>query len=196
LRFRTQHPNALSTLVNYDTVSVPSDKGNYRTLIRVLTPKLSVPWVIAQEPWAAVPDWQINTSMVGSQVRKTFADAMQHRIVTALHIGKSSAGNTALNNASMISSAPGSIGACAMSFCFVAAYNNATLRAAANYTTPSTMVANSRHLVADLDAGGCYSVTSSVSGTIASGQSVNVNDNTLWFVVPTGGAQSISVVKC
>jgi hypothetical protein len=196
LRFRTQHPNALSTLVNYDTVSVPSDKGNYRTLIRVLTPKLSAPWVIAQEPWAAVPDWQINTSMVGSQVRKTFADAMQHRIVTALHIGKSSAGNTALNNASMISSAPGSIGACAMSFCFVAAYNNATLRAAANYTTPSTMVANSRHLVADLDAGGCYSVTSSVSGTIASGQSVNVNDNTLWFVVPTGGAQSISVVKC
>jgi hypothetical protein len=47
-----------------------------------------------------------------------------------------------------------------------------------------------------LSAGGCYSVTSSVSGTIASGQSVNANDNTLLFVVPTGGAQHISIAKC
>jgi hypothetical protein len=70
------------------------------------------------------------------------------------------------------------------------------LRTAAEYTTPSTIVANSRHLVADLSAGGCYSVTSSVSGTIASGQSVNANDNTLLFVVPTGGAQHISIAKC
>ena len=74
------------------------------------------------------------------------------------------------------------------------AYNNSTLRTVVNYTTPSTMVANSRHLVADL-AGGYYSVTSSVSGTIKSGQYVNESDHTLLFVVPIGGAQIISIVK-
>jgi hypothetical protein len=196
LRFRTQNPDALSTSVNDDTVSVPSDRGNYRTLIRVLTPALAAPWEIAGEPWADVDDWQIDAAMIGSQTHKTFASATRHRIVTALHIGKSASGNTALNDADLISSAPGSIGACAKPFCFVAAYGNSVLRAAVNYATPSTMPANSRHLVADLKAGGCYSVTSSVSGTIASKQVVNASDSTLLFVVPAGGNQRISVGKC
>lgn len=197
LRFRTQHPDQLSTLVDYDTVSVPSDKGNYRTLIRVLTPNLSAPWVIAKEPWAAtVANWQIKTSMIGSQVRKIFAIAPRHRIVTVLHIGKSTEGNTALKNANLISSALGSIGACALSSCFVAANTNSTLRTTVSYTTPLTMGANSRHLVADLDAGGCYSVTSSISGKIANELSVDVSDKTLFFIVPIGGTQRISIVKC
>jgi len=197
LRFRTQHPSALSTWVSDDTVSVPSDQGNYRTLIRVLTPAASEPWDIAEEPWAAsVPAWQIDPDRVGSQVRKTFATALQHRIVTALHIGQSSAGNGALSNAGLISSAPGSLGACALSFCFVMANKNSTLRTAVDYTTPSKMPANSRHLVADLVTGACYSVTGSASGAIASKQAVNADDNTLLFVVPSGGAQRISVAKC
>ncbi|CAK0742141.1 hypothetical protein CCP3SC5AM1_100021 [Gammaproteobacteria bacterium] len=196
LRFRTQNPNSLSTLVNANTVSVPSDKGNYQTLIRVLTPTLSDSWVIAPEPWTAVPAWQIQPSMIGSQVHKSFATALQHRIVTALSIGKFGDDNTALNNASLISSAPESIGACARSFCFVTtSENSATSRITVNYTTPLTMVANSRHLVTDLDAGGCYSITSSASGIIASGLSINAGDNTLWFVVPNSGAQGISIVK-
>jgi hypothetical protein len=196
LRFRTQNPKALSTVVNDNTVSVPSDKGNYRTLIKVLKPAASAAWDIAKEPWSAVPNWQIDPTMVGSQVHKNFSTAMQHRIVTVLQIGKSSAGNTALNNANLISSASGSIGGCTVSFCFVAANKNATLRSVVNYITPATMTAKSRHLVADLNASACYSVTSSVSGAIAKGQIVNLNDNTLWFVVPSGGAQRISIAKC
>ncbi|CAK0752499.1 hypothetical protein CCP4SC76_2320016 [Gammaproteobacteria bacterium] len=196
LRFRTQNPNTLATLVNADSVSVPSDQGNYRTLIRVLTPTVSEPWVIAKEPWSSVPTWQIDPSMVGSQARKSFATASQHRIVTALQMGKSNDGTSLLNDASLISSSPDVIGACALSFCFVAANENSTtLRTVFNYTTPSTMVANSRHLVTDLDAGGCYSVMSSTSGNVTSGQAVNVRDNTLLFVLPVGGTQDISIVK-
>jgi hypothetical protein len=197
LRFRTQNPSLLSTLVNYDTVSVPSDKGNYRTLIRVLKPANSAPWTIEKEPWATtVPSWQIDLSMVGSQVRKTFATALQHRIITVLHLDKSSIGNTTLNNAALISSTSGSIGGCASSFCFVTANSNTVLSTTVNYTTPSTMPANTRHVVADLTAGGCYAVTSSVSGTIATSLPVNANDNTLLFVVPNSGTQVISVAKC
>jgi hypothetical protein len=198
VRFRTQNPHTLSTLVSDNIVSVPSDKGNYRTLIRVLTPTTSAdPWVIAQEPWSAtVPSWQIDPSMIGSQARKNFATALQHRIVTVLQMAKSSEGNTALNDAGMIMSAPESIGACALSFCFVTPYENlTTFRASVNYTTPATMPANARHLVTDLDANGCYSVTSSLSGTISGGLTVSSSDHTLLFVVPAAGAQGISIVK-
>lgn len=197
LRFRTQHPSALSTLVDYDTVSVPSDKGNYRTLIRVLTPALAAPWDIAQEPWATnVLNWQIKTSMIGSQVHKTFRHKLHHNIVTVLHIGRSRAGNGTLRNSNLISAAPESIGACALSFCFVVASKNPPkLRAIVNYTTPLTMEAHSRHLVADLEAGKCYSVTSSVSGKIMDQHQVNARNNTLLFTVPRGGVQHISIVK-
>lgn len=196
LRFRTQHPDALSSLVNYDTVSVPSEQGNYRTLIRVLTPALAAPWDIAQEPWSEVPAWQIDPSMHGSQVHKTFADALQHRIVTVLHLGKASAGDATLNQAGMVASDSGSLGGCALSFCFVAADKNASLRTAVEYETPPAMPARSRHLVADLQAGACYSVTSSASGKIASGLAVDADDHSLLFVVPTAGVQSISIAKC
>jgi hypothetical protein len=196
LRFRTQNSTVLSTLVDNNTVSVPSDKGHYRTLIRVLKPATSTAWEIAKEPWSTILTWQIDPTLAGSQVHKNFATALQHRIVTVLQMGKSNAGNTALNNATMISSALGSIGGCASSFCFIASNSNLALRSAVNYTTPSTMLANSRHLVADLAVGSCYSVISSVSGTIATGQAVNVNDNTLLFIVPTAGVQNISIVKC
>jgi hypothetical protein len=197
LRFRTQHPHVLSTVVDENTVSVPSDQGNYRTLILVLKPLHSEPWVIAEEPWAATtPNWQIQTSMIGSQARKDFATATRHRLVTVLHLGKSSLGNHTLDQAELISSAPESLGACALSFCFVTADKySKKLRTGVQYTISPTTPANSRHLVADLDASGCYSVTSSLSGTIASGQRVNTNDNTLFFVVPTAGQQRISVVK-
>lgn len=195
VRFRTQNPDTLSTLVSSDTVSVPSELGNYRTLIRVLTPTVADPWIIAEEPWDAVPAWQIPHSTIGSQARKNFATALRQRIVTALHIDKTSAGNTALANASMLTTTANSVGACAAAFCFVAANENATTRTAVNYTTPNTMPANSHHLVTDLDANGCYSVTSSVSGTIANELSVNGGDNTLWFVVPNSGVQNLAIVK-
>jgi hypothetical protein len=196
LRFRTQNSTTLSTVVNSNTVSVPSDKGHYRTLVRVLKPATSAAWQIAKEPWSTVPAWQIDPTMLGSQVHKNFATALQHRIVTVLQLGKSITGNAALNNANLISSAPGSLGGCAMSFCFIAANSNTALRSTVNYTTPATLLANSRHLVADLAVSSCYSIMSSVSGTIATGQAVNINDNSLLFVVPTAGVQTISVVKC
>jgi|GEM_PF-6270467 len=196
LRFRTQNPNMLSTLVDYDTVSVPSDKGNYRTLIRVLKPASSSPWDIAKEPWSNVPNWQIDHTMIGSQVHKTFSTDLQHRIVTVLQISKASSGSNALNKATLVTSAPGSIGGCTTSFCFVSANKNSVLRTNVTYTVPKTTVANSRHLVADLADGNCYSVTGSVSGTIINGQTVNKTDGTLFFVVPNAGMQNISVAKC
>jgi hypothetical protein len=192
LRFRTQNPSTLSTIVDNDTVSIPSDQGNYRTLIKVLTPTNTTPWTVAAEPWDAIPAWQIDASMVGSQAHKDFATAMQHRIVTALHIGKTSAGNASLTNANLIITTPDSIGACADKFCFVAANANATLRTSVDYTTPATMPANSRHLITDLVANKRYAVTSSIEGAIASDACVNPNDNTLLFTVPNGGTQLIT----
>ncbi|CAK0756509.1 exported hypothetical protein [Gammaproteobacteria bacterium] len=196
LRFRTQNPDTLSTLVNYDTVSIPSDKGNYRTLIRVLKPVSLAPWEIAKEPWSNIPSWQLDHTMIGSQVHKTFPTDLQHRIVTVLQIGKSSSGNNALNKSALVSSAPGSIGGCTASFCFVSASKNSVLRTNVSYTVPTTIAANSRHLVSDLVSANCYSVVGSVSGTIVTGQPVNKFDGTLFFVVPDAGTQKILIAKC
>jgi len=193
LRFRTQNPSVLSKLIDQNTVSVPSDQGNYQTLIRVLTPESPEPWEIAPEPWNLVPNWQIDSKMIGSQVHKDFASGLTHRIVTVLHTNKSSAANS-LNSASLISSTQ-SLGACALSFCLITATKNATLRNSVNYTTPHSMAAQSRHLVTDLDARGCYSVTSSLSGTIADKLSVNPRDRTLLFVIPESGTQRISIIR-
>lgn len=194
LRFRTQNATTLGTAVDNDTVSLPSDKGSYRTLIRVLTPTGAPAWTIAKEPWSSVPDSQIKTSMVGSQVRKTFASATQHRIVTVLQIGKTSDGSSALASAGLITSAGDSIGACAMASCFLTAADHAaTSRTTVNYTTPATMAQGSRQLVADMDPGSCYQVTSSTGGTVATGLGVSPDDHTLQFTLPSAGTQDISI---
>ncbi|MFZ2726939.1 MAG: hypothetical protein WAX77_11855 [Methylococcaceae bacterium] len=195
LRFRTQNPTTLATAIDSNTVSLPSDKGNYRSLIKVLKPSSSDAWQIAKEPWNP-PAWQIDNSMIGSQVHKNFATALQHRIVTVLQMGKTSTGNTALNNASAITASPNSVGGCAMSFCFVAANSNSALRNTVSYSTSATLPANTRHLVADLSAGTCYSVNSSLSGAITTGQTVKDADNSLLFVTPKAGAQIISITSC
>ena len=197
LRFRTQNPSELPTAIGNGMVSLPSDQGHYRTLIRVLRPTSSTAWDITPEPWAAtVENWQIRTDMVGSQARKIFASAMQHRIVTALEIGKAGEGTATLDKAELVTEATGSIGACTPSFCFVEANGNTSERTSMTYSIPASMSAHSRHLVADLAPGGCYTVTSSMGGLIATGLSVNNADNTLWFVVPSAGNQTISIGNC
>jgi hypothetical protein len=196
LRFRTQNSSILSTKINYDTVKVPSDKGNYRTLIRVLTPTLSAPWDIAAEPWANIANWQIAKAMMGSQVHKTFPTALQHRLVTVLQSGLTTSSNTALNKAGLITSTSGSLGGCAASFCFVTSSENAIFRSSVSYTTPATMPAKSRHLVTDLIANACYAVTSSVSGSINSHLSVNAKDKSLLFTSPIAGSQTITINPC
>lgn len=194
LRFRTQNPTVLSTQLANDRVSVPSEQGTHQTLIRVLTPQTTDAWTIAPEPWAnSVDNWQIQTSMIGSQVHKSFAPALQHRIITLLQPTQANSATTALNNAALISSAK-ALGACASRFCFIAHKQNAAVYSQLSYNTPASTLAQARHLVADL-APGCYSISGSVSGVLATNQAVNASDHSLLFTVPEGGAQTLSITQ-
>jgi len=195
LRFRTQNPGQLPTQVEADTVSIPSDRGNYRTLVRVLSPTPTSGWAIEQEPWTP-ESWQIDTSMIGSQARLDFPTAMEHRVVTVLHAGTPADGDDALDGATAIGNSPDLLGACSRTFCFLVPYNHiAAPQSSLTYQTPASMAANARHLVTDLEAESCYVVTSSASGEIASQVPVRSEDNSLLFEVPAGGAQEITIEK-
>ena len=191
-RFRTQSTQAPSQIAS-DSISVLSDKGNYRTLIRILEPQ-NPSWTFVNEKdyftKNNVQNWQIDTTMWGYQSKATTNPNTDHLWIAVLHIGNIGSGTTQLNSSSKITSDAGMIGMFAGNSVFIVA-NDQTLRTSASYSTPSQMVQDARHIVGDL-VSGCYIVQASIDGNIGKLVSKD-SDNTIIFNTVKSGVQTITI---
>jgi len=192
LRFRNNGLNAttLPTSLSNALLKMPSDKGNYRTLIKILTTPPPTPWAITDEHTIyADGDYRIQTDQIGALARTKFPRAWSYNIVTALHVGKTALADTTLDSATVISSAD-SFGGCAVSLCVIVGLANGYKRASTTYTTPAGMSTGAKHIVTDL-APGCYAVN---GGGVAVGGLVAVdNDFTIAFAASDGAAHTYAV---
>lgn len=213
LRFRTNGPGSAPVVLTNSNgakiVKLPSSGNSYRTLIRELN-VAGLAWNIVDESetWPKGA-YQLDDKATGFIVRTPLlpAGSMNYDAVTVMHFGKSSgAGTTQLDSASLVEpldgtkGTTGSHGACVGTTCAVFAGFNVfgavhSLRSSASYKTAAGIGAG-RHLVGDLDARYCYSV--SVNGRqVASGLKVLEEDNTIVVDVGEAGATvSVAQVAC
>jgi hypothetical protein len=191
VRFRTNGKKA-PTVLSSSLVSIPSEKGFYRTLAKVLTPT-GVKWKIYKEAktlFRNVPNWQVDKTMLGFQIKGSFVISNQHRVVTVLNFAKKGTSNE-LNSAAAIQS-QASFGGCAGSICLIIGINNVELRTSVIYTTP-VILAFSRHVVADMDPSVCYKVVGSKDGPLAAGVMAKDDDNSVIFISKSSGAQTFVI---
>ena len=193
-RYRTQNSEIAPTFISSNLLSVPSDKGNYRTLIKILSPSsFTLSSFDETQHWkSTVPNWQIDPTMWGYSIRATAPSSTIHNWISVMQIGSKSSGTNQLDTSSLISSTSGLIGAFAGKTVFVANSVDTSLLGGSlfSYTTPSATVATARHVIADIQPG-CYQVSASIDGSAL--VSVVGEDNSLIFYAKSGGSQQFSI---
>jgi len=194
LRFRNNGLNktTLPKVLSSTLVSMPSDRGNYRTLIKVITPVPPTTWNVTDEHGIFPSDsYLIQTDHIGAQVRSGFPRKVgAYQIVTMMHMGLKNASNTLLDNAGPIVSTS-SFGGCGMTLCAIVSNVNGGLRSALTYTTPVGVLASAKHVIADMDNTYCYVVNS--AGISLSGLKSVALDNSIVFIAGAGGANTFVV---
>ena len=191
-RFRTQNPLQAPQQIASDLVSIPSDKGGYRTLVKVLEPQnLSWSFLNETQAWTGVvSNWMIDTKMWGYGVKAKTNSKTYHLWISVLNLGSSSSGTTQLDNAIKIT-ADKMVGVFAGNMVFMVAQNE-TLLNNISYITPSETSQNTRHFVGDLSPV-CYSVSGSKDGKIGE-FSTKDKENSIVFNVVSSGVQTINII--
>ena len=192
-RYRTQNNISPPTMIQNDLITAPSDKGNYRSLIKIVEPK-DITWNFLSETSAwngQVQNWQIDQTMQGYEIAANTTKKDFHLWISVIHIGKIFALNNYLDTATKISSDK-MVGVAASSSILMVALTE-TLLTSGWYLTPNTTNQKTRHLVGDLNPG-CYLVSGSKDGIIGN-FSVKPQDNSMVFIPNSAGAQNISFVQ-
>jgi hypothetical protein len=190
-RIRGQNQNIAPTLIGTDTVSLPSDKGTYRTLVKILEPS-GLTWSIFNEVNSfkgTVPSSTIDQTMWGYSVKAKDVANTTHLWIAALHIGTANSDNKQLDNAVKFYNAK-FVGMFAGKTIFVL-NRDIYLESNISYDSPSVTPANARHVVGDL-VPGCYKITGSVDGSLGLQNAFDM-DNTLVFNSIKAGTQTITI---
>jgi hypothetical protein len=192
-RMRGQNQVTAPTQVSADTISLPSDKGNYRTLAKILEPA-GVTWTIIDENKkfkGVVENYAIDTTMWGSLVKATDAPSKNHLWLAALHIGANNGINTQLDNAVKITNDKFT-GIFAGKTILVVS-KNTFLESSITYTTPAGTPAKARHVVGDV-VPGCYKISGSTDSDLGLQNAFDM-DNTLIFTTTSAGTQTITIAQ-
>jgi hypothetical protein len=190
-RIRGQNQSIPPKQIGSDTLSLPSDKGGYRTLVKILEPA-GITWNIFNEVEkfkGKVESHTIDQKMWGYSVRAQDAPSTTHLWLAALHIGTAGSGTNQLDNAVKFSNAK-FVGMFAGKTIFVVG-KDIYLESSVTYDTPSGTPAGARHVVGDI-VPGCYKISGSVDGSLDLQNTFDM-DNTLIFTAKSAGTQTITI---
>lgn len=191
-RYRTQNPDQVPQLIRENVVSAPSDKGNYRSLIKIVEPK-EITWNFFEEKKnfnGKVPNYAIDQTMFGYEIKATTAKKIDHLWISAIHIGKSSDSNEILDDSQKMES-EALVGLYVSQIIFLVAKNGSLLNGTWFITSNNTKE-GTKHVVGDILAGN-YAVFGSEEGKIGDFL-VNQTENSIIFVTEKAGTQNISIV--